>query len=239
MNLKKHIVTSDLWLELRNAERLVPLPVKAAILPWLLPSRDPYDAFNDKHDAIFIHIPKTAGTSIATMLDIKRARHIRLDRYATFDGQRCKRSYKFCFVRNPYDRLLSAYSYLHAAIGKNQSPDVIWAGKMLADFPDFEAFVLRLRDRKFRKAILSYIHFLPQVSWISLSNRPAQMDFIGRFETLDVDAAKICAHFGLDEDLPKTRISTHNEYKSEYSHEMCEIVFSIYRDDFKTFGYEI
>jgi hypothetical protein len=80
-----------------------------------------------KHRFIFIHIPKTAGTSIEEALrdescqllpgewDYRRAPHAPLNHLTLQEVADCgiltpaqlKSYFKFCFVRNPWDRLVS------------------------------------------------------------------------------------------------------------------------------------
>lgn len=80
-----------------------------------------------KHKFIFIHIPKTAGTSIEEALrdescqllpnewDHGRISHTPLNYltlqelvdYGLLTPAQLKSYFKFCFVRNPWDRLIS------------------------------------------------------------------------------------------------------------------------------------
>ena len=73
---------------------------------------------------IFFHIPKTAGLSLSAALfgnrglghiDVRTARIL-------FGERRFSSFFKFCFVRNPWDRLVSAYHYLHAGHPNSPSP---------------------------------------------------------------------------------------------------------------------
>ena len=68
----------------------------------------------DKKKCIFFHIPKTAGISLVKALfgdldwghrDVKYYRNV-------FNKKKFDSYFKFTFVRNPYDRLFSAYSFL-------------------------------------------------------------------------------------------------------------------------------
>ena len=68
----------------------------------------------DEKKCIFFHIPKTAGISLVKALfgDLDWG-HRDVNYYINvFDKKRFNDYFKFTFVRNPYDRLFSAYSFL-------------------------------------------------------------------------------------------------------------------------------
>ena len=60
---------------------------------------------------LFIHIPKTAGTSICKAFGVFTRGHASIKK---FPANIRHHYFKFCFVRNPYDRLVSSYFYLKA-----------------------------------------------------------------------------------------------------------------------------
>ena len=71
---------------------------------------------------LFFHIPKTAGVSVSRSLfgDIKWG-HRNVKFYKMHYGEKVFNSlYKFCFVRNPYKRLYSAYTFLKQGGINNQ-----------------------------------------------------------------------------------------------------------------------
>ena len=63
----------------------------------------------EKTDFIFVHIPKTAGTSIVDFLGLYSKKHLTLIQIKELVGLDWYRSFKFSFVRNPYDRAVSQY----------------------------------------------------------------------------------------------------------------------------------
>ena len=69
--------------------------------------------------------------------------------------------FKFAFVRNPWDRLVSSYFYLKNG-GMNKM-DNDWALENIKQYETFQEFVLRWVNKK---NINSWIHFKPQNYWI-------------------------------------------------------------------------
>ena len=76
-----------------------------------------------KHKFIFVHIPKTAGRSIEKyLLNFNSMREMQPHHSVTDYIKRVKNfnsMFKFSFVRNPYERLLSEYFYMKRMKGCN------------------------------------------------------------------------------------------------------------------------
>src|SRR6056297_1571221 len=124
---------------------------------------------NKDHElqCIFLHVPKAAGTSLRKSIYGSKSYHIPAVRYKSVDEIKFDEYFKFCFVRNPYDRLLSAYEYLKIRCHSDMSsPDHRWAASNLTIHRDFEDFVLSLNKKSVRKRIKNYIHFRDQLDWI-------------------------------------------------------------------------
>ena len=179
-----HITEKErLKLQLSGFEfKSLPKPVRKIVSQQFLD--DPFSQSLQPSDCLFIHIPKTAGTSMCQALNVKPM-HIPLVRFKSFDESRFENSFKFAFVRHPFDRLYSAFNYLQGNIGVNRSQDIRWAEKYLSNIPDFEEFVKKLGEKKFRKDVKAYYHFRPQHHWIQIPGETKiGVDFCGRFETL-------------------------------------------------------
>ena len=188
-------------------------------------------------NAIFIHVPKAAGTSIEKSLGFVRARtpakfknlfnnksgmysfgHIEV-RKRLADGSISKEFYdsafKFCFCRNPYDRAVSHYFYARKRHPKEFSPKV--------SFIDFTR-TLGNYGRMFR--LQSY--YVEKL----------EFDFIGRFERLKEDFNYIANHLGINAELIKDNATKHKPYWEYYNSESIENVKNFYDKDFKRFGYD-
>ncbi len=225
--------------QLKTLEGRLPLAVQGPLLRMFGAKYDPYTPRDHATRSIFVHVPKTAGSSMALALGSKK-RHVPISRYAAFDARAYKNYFKFGFVRNPWDRLLSAYSYLYRSADKSYPfPAVVWARENIVQFPDFETFVLALREPRTRRRIMRYIHFRPQVDWVTLpGSSHVELDFIGRFERLAEDFARIAERLGKDPALPVTNASGSGSYKDAYSPETRAIAAQLYRADIEAFGYE-
>jgi len=188
-------------------------------------------------------VPKAAGTSLRRALYGTKSFHIPAVRYQTADPERFETCFKFCFVRNPWDRLLSAYEYLKKRCDADMNfPDHRWAASNLTEYKSFHDFVISLEDEKIRKSIKKYIHFRDQIDWISSSgmNKKILMNFVGRYEKFQTDYTEICSALDLPApNLPSERKSTHGQnYREIYTARMVDLVGDIYGADIDAFGYD-
>jgi hypothetical protein len=202
-------------------------------------------------NAVFIWIPKSAGTSVLSALNrhgCAKLKKIRLVKYyfpqkgmVTFGhmhypellktGYVSKKfdhsAYKFCFTRNPYDRAVSLFFYLKKIerIQKDMS---------------FINFCRQLRENGCEDIGLynlsGWSHCNPQVRWIENIN----IDFIGKFESLDKDFNIILKTLNLPPlELPHHNITSHKHFSHYYCTESKNIIENFYRKDFTSFGYNI
>ena len=131
--------------------------------------------FQKKKKVIFVHIPKTGGSSIEKLLNLRCFYNPKAKVYAPqhFTGKMLENKlgknfyntcYRFTLVRNPYTRMLS--EYLWAAYG-------IKSGKSFSQFLDHVSWVVR--ERKFYQ-LKHRDHLIPQTEFIH------NLNYIGRFE---------------------------------------------------------
>ncbi len=83
----------------------------------------------ESHKIIFIHIPKTGGTSVHVLLKIhagqfvKRPQHLTFGEYVGLIGsESIKEYFVFAFVRNPWGRILSVLLRTHSGIEMGELP---------------------------------------------------------------------------------------------------------------------
>ncbi len=179
-----------------------------------------------KYKYIFIHIPKTAGTSIKkhlvslrSPLDHKSPQdpldylgHNKLSyfecKYKNIEG-----FFKFCFIRNPYERMTSLYKY---------------AKNLLKFDLSFLEFCQHVRmGEKFINNVIWEEHYEPQSNYIS-----TKIDFIGKVENINSDFKKICDNLNIPhQELPQ--INKSNDDLVYVCNNSVQIIEEIYKEDFK------
>lgn len=195
--------------------------------------------FHDKYKCIFIHVPKVAGSSIERVIyqtDRWLVGHVKASDYVKLDRAKFESYFSFGFVRNPYDRVVSAYHYL-----KNDSPDPLdikWGKLNIRDL-EFKEFVLKLQDDEFRQNILRKNHFYFQNKYLCDENMNILVNFVGKFEQLNSDFKKILNILNRKDSLVHVNKSKHCDYKDYYNYETYKIVREIYKNDFEIFDYDL
>lgn len=197
-----------------------------------LRGRGVYAGWPDSNQTIFIHVPKTGGSSVAAALGIGVSRHVPWTEYVRANSGKFRRYFKFAFVRNPWDRLVSSYTFLKQ--GGMNADDAAFAERHLARFTDFGDFVRHgLRE----DAIRRWIHFRPQTAFVCREDGSCVLDFVGRFESIRHDFGKIASRSGLAVELSLTNRSHRYDYRRYYDDDTAEGVALHYAADACAFGY--
>ncbi|HED6852195.1 TPA: sulfotransferase family 2 domain-containing protein, partial [Campylobacter coli] len=195
--------------------------------------------FHEKYKCIFIHVPKAAGSSIERVIyqtDKWLVGHVKASDYVKFDKDKFESCFSFGFVRNPYDRVVSAYHYL-----KNDSSDpcdIKW-GRLHINNLTFEEFILRLQDEEFKEKILLKNHFSFQYKYLCDENMNILVNFVGKFEQLNSDFKKILNILHREDSLVHVNKSKHLNYRDYYNSQTYKIIREIYRYDFEIFDYNL
>jgi hypothetical protein len=178
-------------------------------------------------DVIFVHINKTAGSSIEAALGLpfqhRTAREIRSD----IGERRWLRRFSFAFVRNPWDKVASQYQY---RIRMNATD--------LASRPvDFDTWVRLTYGEKALPYYDKPKMFMPQLDWIGDEEGRILVNFVGRFENLTEDFHHVCRELGRDATLPHLKRSASGDYRRLYGSNAAEIVAHWFEKDIAAFGY--
>ncbi len=188
----------------------------------------------EKTKSIFVHIPKCAGVSVNQALYGSLAGgHLSIQDYIIAFGPIKFRSfYKFTIVRNPWDRLVSAFHFLKG--GGFNSKDKIWFETHIGKNISFEEFVLTKLNKP---EVLDWYHFRPQHTFISDNKNVSLVDFIGKLENLDTDFGRIAEKLGVHLNVSKSNESLRSSYKFYYSEKSRLVVSEIYKKDIELFNY--
>ena len=165
----------------------------------------PYKPFMHQYQCVFIHIPKTAGTSILKVFNDSGARwHLSWLHYFRANQTCFKNYYKFTVVREPIARLFSAYSY--CLTGGNQSTfDITLQLLIKGNSIDFNSFIHNVLSADF---ILQQELFLPQYLYLYDRQLNCRVDKILRHESLSTEWYAMAVEQRLPQQLPKVNVTT-------------------------------
>ncbi|HMN13778.1 MAG TPA: sulfotransferase family protein [Bellilinea sp.] len=213
--------------------------------------------WSKKYKYVYVETPKVACTTIKRVLQQaesggamtyddpsfihERERSPLLgpwsDRRAFVEAMRADDYFRFCFVRNPFSRILSCYldKMVETEFERRRL-----AGQLGFDPETPPSFINFLRAISERKDEENDIHWAPQ-TFLLRPNR-VRYSFIGRFELFRDQFSLVCERLGIIEyasDLPDTQHKTnaHEHIKEYMGREEIELVHRIYERDFRNFGF--
>lgn len=211
---------------------------------------DKMACYSEKLKVLYIHIPKTGGTTIENILiDLYDFKRVTFE-YGSYDFVRDIRSrmgfyrymmlysneakiidfssyYKFTFVRHPHSRLMSAIKFIC---------------KIKSDFGDTVPDNLLELYEEAEKNPFMYNHMIiTQRQCIEDFDNCISMDYIGRYENF-IDDLKHVLHDILK--LPKRNIQMYHLNKSNSDIELDQndvalLSNEIHQEDFSTFDYSL
>ena len=179
---------------------------------------------------VFIHINKCGGTSIERALRIPIINHdTALERLKIIGSRRFNACWKFTFVRNPFDKVVSHYEYRKLTNQTDMGTCPI----------DFDRWVELAYGEKNTKYYDQPKMFMPQTKWISDETGEIIVDYIGRFESIESDFGTVCRKLGVTTTLPHVKSTRRKKpYRSYYSRRSRAIIEDHFREDLDKFGYE-
>ena len=200
---------------------------------------DLYRAYPRWHRAgcVFIHVPKAAGTSVNRALFGRTLGHYRAtDVQRHFPGL-YRKSFVFAFVRNPWDRALSAYRF--AKVGRTESMGVHRPAQYrVPEFETFERFLHEwLAKRDLTKADFM---FQPQHLFVCGAAEKPMLDFVGKVENIAEDMKIVSDRLGRTVNLHHSNKTSDKGGYAEHYHgkAMVDLVARIYARDIATFHYD-
>jgi hypothetical protein len=196
---------------------------------------------------LFVHIFKTAGTSITDSFgrfcyrpgatrplnwmaflstNWKKIHRVPIKKHATalqirtaLDHEIFDSFFKFSFVRNPWDWQVSLYHYI-------------------LDHPQNRGHEETKKMGSFRNFVFSRekLNFT-QTSCLVDESGNLLVNFVGKFENLDEDFQSICRKVGISASLPHVNKSKRTCYQDYYDPETRDLTARLYAEDIERFGY--
>lgn len=228
----------------RGVGRLLPTDAKRFLFR-MRPAAVTWDLRD--HGLVFVQIPKVATTSMRAALAAHVFGDSRVDPDAieerdTWVGDRyelnafpaeirklSRERFSFAFVRNPLERLHSAFVN---KVAEPVEPVPLFERHGISTDMTFPEFVRRLVKLPENRVDL---HLRSQHRSIT-DRKGVVVDFVGRFERLADDWETLCERFGLPE-LPLRNVSSRGRYEDAYTPELARLVAHRYRRDVELFGY--
>jgi hypothetical protein len=188
---------------------------------------------------IFIHIPKTGGTSIEQFIrdyeqnnllffgvrNNRSLHHLMAYELKLMIPYVYKRYYKFSIVRNPYDRLLSEYYW-------NPSHNLGYKyGKSKKHFLENVSKIVK-KKRYFDNIYND--HFIPQFLFLYNKNK-LLVDQLFKYEDLKWVSFYLKKKLNIKREFPYLNKS--NIKKEDWNEEEKELIYNLYKNDFVYFGY--
>ena len=196
---------------------------------------------SDNHKLVFVHIQKTGGSTVQRLLEqhIPDLRSI-LTRHdfasrgmQELDGW--NEYFRFAFVRNPWDRLVSWYSMVTTyPRGGNQ----LWR-YVRDNGSTFEEFIYNCTDEVRIKEGVYYSFAYNQLDYLTDENGNLLVDFVGKLENFEQDLPEAFNRIGVElEAIPRKNSSDHRHYSTFYAPDTEKIVRERFKRDIEYFGYE-
>lgn len=211
---------------------------------------------------VFVHIPKNAGTSVLKwlceihavddyclsyfkdprnrnpfagppFLNHLTANEILKHRYVS--KEKWDRAFKFCIVRNPWDRMVSEYSWRRPSLLARKSR-LPWNFRTFVSYWRHTLVDSHLKGRDGRR------HLLAQHRFVLDRKGKMLVDYVCRYENLVPDLQYVFKQIGLpspDQIFQENRSPRkHSNYRDFYDDDLKNQVKRLYRKDIDYFGYQ-
>ncbi len=209
-----------------------------------------------RQQCIFVHIPRTGGTSLEDMLWPDKESRTEADlwmgfvdpyrnRYQTGGLQHLlgsqirdvvgpetfSRYFKFALVRNPWDKAVSQYFYM-----KKRRDLMDYIGMEEGD--DFRRYLSLIISKK-------HVQWEDQYKFIYDNDGHLLVDFVGRFENYRADVTEILNRLKIRTRLlgmPLRKLlhinkTSRSHYSEYYDSESRQFISNFYQKDIELFGY--
>lgn len=194
---------------------------------------------------IFVHIQKTGGSSIRSALGAPLSppeKHLFAKQLRNLHEMKAwQSSYKFAFVRNPWDRLVSWWSMIDTfrADFASGRPLNKFHTFVLEHANTFEEFLENCDEEIFDTDGEKWI-YRNQLDYITDDHGKILVDFVGRFERLQCDFDTVVEKIEPKHmvSLPRINASKHRHYAEFYTPALIQVVTDRFARDIEAFGYK-
>lgn len=198
--------------------------------------------YTDKNNkCAYLNIPKSAGSSIIkSVCSLQENDEVQAvvqqtlsDHFYRHSFPEYFKGFRFTFVRNPFERILSCYkNKIEGRSVQVMQSDYLSIHGIEADegFPAFVNAIIEIPDK------WSNVHFKSQYQFI-YDKGECLVDYIGRVENISSEYEDLQKRFGLCplEWINKSRESQLTDY---YTIDLLKKVYERYKQDVEAFGYE-
>ena len=213
---------------------------------------------SDRYRFLYFVVPKcgsaTVRHALAPYADIgypvsNFEQHVTIEKFLRqYDAEgRFGHSFKFTFVRNPYDRLYSGFR--QDMLASTKWTPWIEAKKPIFDEigDDFNRYMLDYVAKADVELAWDWICFCPMTAFSHVDGRPA-LDWVGRTERLEQDIKVLSEKLGVKIDrIGKLNMRTPADgfdgdaprYLQYYTRATVALVNEIYAEDFRAFDYPL
>lgn len=184
------------------------------------------------HNSIFVHVPKTGGTSIQYWLQkhtvcelTKGSKHDsykqHVQKYGDFD-------FSFAVVRNPWDWCVSWYYFK-----KDR------ALRRLNNHKNKGKFTKQHNENVIAEFNRGFDYFVEHTTLKGQLHLVQGVDYIVKFEDLDAGLETVANRLDIPLDIGYTNFSsrTDKDYKSYYNNNTRDIIEKKFKKDIEAFGY--
>ena len=178
-----------------------------------------------KASVIFIHVPKVAGVSISTSLYGKTLGHIMASDIQKYYPGEFSELFKFAFIRDPYERFLSAVKYVDCNYQRLAGSPGLPNEKRLFSCPSL------LMNEWLKYQDLEKVNnvFRPQSKYILGSDGEILVDYLGDYSRMEEGMAVVAQRLGHPIKLEKLNSSGPLSRKKD--EHLIEDVLKVYRND--------
>ncbi len=205
---------------------------------------------SEKRNFMFFHLYKCGGMSLRHFIknlnidtkEIQGGHSCPKDMLELYSSENKKddfiKSFKFTFIRNPFDFMVSTFFYAKSYTNHFMHNDVVGRNMTMLEFiPYYFSVREQHKDNQIRP--LGSNKVVTFKDWL-LVNDVCIVDFIGKTENYNKDMKIVCDTIGLSlKDFPKTNVNPNRltDYQKYYTPESRKLIEQYFEWELNEFNY--